>query len=155
MTCVPTWLRSDPPDSRRADVNKQPAKDDRLAQLQQKHELKMVYGRDSEFFKLSIEPGLQRLDEHLHDLPGYAEKTTWLYPLNSDEGTVTISYLRYQSNGRQKDMDLKPPLKLFGPKADAAGPGSPPVIDWKKGFVDGSVVRVQVFPFVVAVLTMG
>jgi hypothetical protein len=111
--------------------------------LQQKHELKMVYGGDNDFFKSSIEPGMRRLDEHLHDIPGYSSKTTWISPLNSDEGTVTISYPTYQSNGRAKELDLKPQLRLFGPRAESEA-GSPPVIDWKKGFVDGSVVRVQV-----------
>lgn len=116
---------------------------ERIAQLQQKHELKMVYGGDSNFFKCSIEPGLRRLDSYLHHLPGYAAKTTWISPFNSDDGTVTISYPRYQSNGRATEMDLKPQLKLFGPKVDGQS-GSPPVVDWKTGFVDGSVVRVQV-----------
>lgn len=109
--------------------------------------MKMVYGRDCDFFKSSIEPGLRRIDEHIHDLPGYAEKRTWMSPLNSDDGTVAISYPTYQQIARQKQMDLKPHLKLVGPKLDDAAGGGP-VVDWKKEFVDGSVVRVQVPPSV-------
>jgi len=115
----------------------------RIAQLQQKHELTMIYGADNDFLTSSIEPGMRRLDDHLKHLPGYATKNTWISPFNSDEGTVARSYPRYQSNSRAIEMDLKPQLKLFGPKVDPQN-GSAPVVDWKKGFVDGSVVTVQV-----------
>jgi hypothetical protein len=64
----------------------------RLVQLQQKHQLKMVYGADNEFFKSSIDPALRRLDDYLQNLPGYAPKSTWMSPFSSADGIVTISY---------------------------------------------------------------
>jgi hypothetical protein len=115
----------------------------KLAQLQQKHEMKMVYGVDSDFFKSSIEPALTRIEQYLKKLPGYPPKSTWLSPFSAADGTVTISYPMYQFGGKADKMDLKPPLKLFGTKVGPKG-GAPLLVDWKTGFVDGSVVRVQV-----------